>query len=96
MIYDVATAPFSTDAGVEQEKPIENRFDYSIFAGIGFEVRPKNIGSFFFEARFDYGLGNIFNARKGEDFARSNNMAVTISVGYMFNVLSKKKKKNEF
>ncbi|MBQ4032409.1 MAG: hypothetical protein II620_00480, partial [Paludibacteraceae bacterium] len=40
-------------------------------------------------------LGNIFTARKGEDFARSNNIAITISVGYMFNVLSKKKKKNE-
>lgn len=95
MIYDVATAPFSTGAGVQQTKPIDDKFDYSIFAGVGFEVRPKNVGSFFLEARFDYGLGNIFTARKGEDFARSNNIAITISVGYMFNVLSKKKKKNE-
>ncbi len=92
MIYDVSTAPFSQDAGIQQTKSLDNKFDYSIFAGIGFEFRPKNVGSFFLEARFDYGLGNIFNARKGEDFSRSNNMAVTISVGYMFNVLTKKKK----
>lgn len=96
MIYDKATEPFSTSPGVQQTKAIQNRFDYSIFAGLGIEYRTKKIGSFFFEARFDYGLGNIFEARKGEEFSKSNNIAVTISVGYLFNIFSKKNKKYEF
>lgn len=95
MIYDKATAPFSDGkGGVQQTMPIDNRFDYSIFGGIGFEFRTKKAGCFFLEARYDYGLGNIFSSTKADPFQRSNNQAITISVGYLFNVLSKKKNDN--
>lgn len=95
MIYDKATAPFSDGSGGEQQSlAIQNRFDYSVFGGIGFEFRTKKAGSFFLEARYDYGLGNIFHTSKSDPFQRSNNQAITISVGYLFNVLSKKKNDN--
>ncbi len=90
MIFDKATAPFSVNPGVQQTMQIQNRFDYSVFGGIGFEFRTKKAGSFFLEARYDYGLGNIFNTSKSDPFSRSNNQAITISVGYLFNVLSKR------
>lgn len=89
MVHDAATEPFATKP-IQQTLPIKNKFDYSIFGGIGFEYRTKKIGSFFLEARYDYGLGNIFGASKSDPFSSSNNQAITISVGYLFNVLSKK------
>lgn len=96
MVYDQASAPFSDGSGgIQQEMKIQNRFDYSVFGGIGFEFRTKKAGSFFLEARYDYGLGNVFAATKADAFQRSNNQAITISVGYLYNVLTKKKKEYE-
>lgn len=89
LVNDEATAPFSTQAGIEQTKPIDNIFDYSICAGLGIEFRTKKAGNFILEARYDYGLGNIFNNSKSDDFASSNNQAITVSVAYLFNVARK-------
>ncbi|MCQ2336778.1 MAG: PorT family protein [Paludibacteraceae bacterium] len=90
LVNDYATTPFSENPGVQQTKKIESKFDYSVFGGIGVEYRTKWAGAFFFEMRYDYGLGNIFSVRKGEDFSKANNQAVTISVGFLFDVLSRK------
>ncbi len=90
LVNDVATAPFSEKPGIQQTKNIENKFDYSVFGGLGIEYRTKWAGCFFFEARYDYGLGNIFSVRKGEDFSVANNQAITLSVGFLFDVLSRK------
>ncbi|MBO4370967.1 MAG: PorT family protein [Paludibacteraceae bacterium] len=90
MIYDKADTPLS-DGGVEQFKAIENRFDYGIFAGLGYELHSGKAGSFQLEARYDCGLANIFSDRKGEDFSRSGNQAITVTFVYMFNVLQKTK-----
>lgn len=90
MVYDKASAPFSQSAGVQQGKAIENRFDYSIFGGLGLELRSKKAGIFQLEARYDFGLGNIFSSRKGEDFAGSNNTGITVGLVYMFDVFRDK------
>ncbi len=91
MVNDEATAPFSVNPGKEQLKEIENIFDYSICGGLGIEVRTPKAGNFILEARYDYGLGNIFKNNKGEDFSTSNNQAITVSVAYLFNINSLRK-----
>lgn len=92
LVNDDSTEPFSVNPGIEQTKAIENIFDYSICGGLGIELRSKKAGNFILEARYDYGLGNIFKNNKGEDFSLSNNQAITISIAYLFNVNNKNKK----
>ena len=91
MVNDSATPAFSVNPGIEQTKPIENRFDYSICGGLGIEIRTKKAGYFIVEGRYDYGLGNIYKNNKGEDFSLSNNQAITVSIAYLFNVNSLRK-----
>ena len=89
LLADTAGEPVE-GGGVEQEKAVEHRFDYSVFAGLGYEFNSKKAGSFQLEARYDCGLGNIFSDRRGEAFTRSNNQAITVAFVYMFNVLTPK------
>lgn len=93
MINDYATEHFSSNYGKQQTKAIENRFDYSVFGGLGIEFRTKKAGYFQLEARYDYGFGNVYSSRKGEDFSSSNNTAITIGITYLYNVLGNKQKK---
>ena len=87
MVSDNATAPFSEGAGMQQFKEIENRFDYGITGGLGVEFRTKKAGAFQLEARYHFGLGNVFEATKKDDFSASNNQAISVSFVYLFNVL---------
>ena len=50
----------------EAGRPIQKKFDWGICGGGGFEVRTKT-GSYIIEARYYFGLGNIFNSKKGID-----------------------------
>ena len=87
MVADDATAPFSNGAGIQQTKAIENRFDYGITGGLGVEYRTKKAGAFQIEARYHFGLGNVFNSSKKDEFSTSNNQAISVSLVYLFNVL---------
>lgn len=63
---------------------IKNKFDYGITAGLGceFYVNPRNSVSI--EARFYYGLGNIFPAAKADEFSASRTMSLGVTAGYSF------------
>lgn len=63
---------------------IKNRFDYGIMAGGGVEfyINPRN--SIQIEARYYYGLGNIFPSSKSDTFAASRGSMITATVAYMF------------
>jgi hypothetical protein len=87
MVADAANAPFSEGAGYQQTTEIENRFDYGITGGLGVEYRTKKAGAFQLEARYHFGLGNVFNATKKDYFSASNNQAISVSIVYLFNVL---------
>lgn len=65
-------------------RDISNRFDYGITAGAGceFYVQPRH--SILLEARFYYGLGNIFPSSKADTFGASRSMSLEISLGYFF------------
>lgn len=63
---------------------VKNKFDYGICASVGgeFYVQPRH--SVLVEARFYYGLGNIYPASKADTFSASRNMSLEFSLGYFF------------
>lgn len=63
------------------EKDVENKIDYGITAGMGFELRTK-IGYFTLEGRYYFGLADIFKSQKGEDFSRSANRVMSARLTY--------------
>ncbi|MDE6099246.1 MAG: PorT family protein [Muribaculaceae bacterium] len=65
---------------------ISNRFDYGITAGAGgeFYLNPRN--SISLEARFYYGLGNIFPAKVSDTFSASRCMSLEFTLGYWFRI----------
>lgn len=83
---NTATLPgFPQNRHTEQlSDPITGKFDYGICAGAGgeFYITPRN--SILLEARFYYGLGNIFPSAKADTFGASRNMSLEITLGYFF------------
>ena len=65
-------------------KDIKNRFDYGIMASVGgeFYIQPRH--SVVLEARFYFGLGNIFPSSKADVFSASRNMSLEFTLGYNF------------
>lgn len=63
---------------------IKNRFDYGITAGIGVEFLINRWHSIQIEARYYFGLGNIYSATKRDEFGASRNNTISASVGYFF------------
>lgn len=72
---------------VEQmSTPVSQKFDYGISAGLGAEFSINRRNSVSIEARFYYGLGNIFPSARRDTFSASNQMTVAATVGYWFRV----------
>lgn len=75
---------------VEQESmPVEKKFDYGITAGFGAEYVHTNIGRFLIEARYYYGLGNIYGSSKSDYFGKSNLGNIVIKTTYLFDLIKK-------
>ena len=70
---------------------VENKFDYGIALGLGAEYSIPKVGHFLLEARYYYGLGNIYGSTKRDYFAKSNFGQIVIKLGYLFDL---KKTKN--
>lgn len=67
--------------------PIHTKFDYGICGGLGFEfyVQPRH--SVTVEARYYFGLGNVFRAKKSDIFSASRCTAIEVSLGYNFRLI---------
>ena len=67
-------------------EPTNIKIDYGISAGLGgeFFINPKN--SICVEARFYFGLANIFSTRRADYFNASNQMSLSATIGYWFRV----------
>lgn len=65
---------------------VENKFDYGITAGGGVEWAIPKIGRFTLEARYYYGLGNIYGDSKRDYFGSSNFGTITIKLGWLFDI----------
>lgn len=63
---------------------ITNRFDYGICGGAGMELYIKRKHCITLEARYYYGLGNIFPSSKKDYFNASRGNAITVTLGYNF------------
>lgn len=65
---------------------VENKLDYGITAGVGMEYSHPRLGHFLLEARYYYGLGNIYGDTKRDYFGSSNFGIITIKLGYLFDI----------
>lgn len=70
----------------QETMPVENKFDYGIAAGGGIECHIKHIGRFLAEARYYYGLGNIYGDSKRDYFGGSNHSVITIKAAYLIDL----------
>lgn len=65
---------------------IKNKFDYGVVGGAGMELILKRKHSIMLEARYYFGLGNIFPSAKKDEFSASRSTSIEICVGYMFHI----------
>jgi hypothetical protein len=65
---------------------VENKLDYGIAAGIGMEYSLPKLGHFMLEARYYYGLGNIYKDTKRDYFGKSNNSSIIVKLTYLFDL----------
>lgn len=63
-----------------------HKIDYGITAGIGCEWRVTPRQSVMLEARYYYGLGNVFPGSKADTFNASRVTSIEVTAGYMFRV----------
>lgn len=72
---------------VEQESmPVEKKIDYGIAAGLGLEYSTASRHHFQLEARYYYGLGNIYGSSKRDYFGKSNFGQIAIKASYLFDL----------
>ena len=73
--------------------PVEKKFDYGIAAGLGAEWSMRRIGHIILEARYYYGLGNIYGNSKKDFFGKSNNSNIIIKLTYLYDIVKNKNNK---
>lgn len=74
---------------------VENKFDYGIAAGIGLEYSHPKAGHFQLEARYYYGLGNIYGDSKKDYFGKSNFGNIVVKLTYLFDIMRTKDAKRK-
>jgi len=63
---------------------IQRKFDYGIIFGTGLEIR-TGIGFFILEGRYSFGLSDIFNNTRSDEFQASPNLVLGTKLTYLFN-----------
>lgn len=78
---------------IEQDTmAVENKIDYGIAAGIGVEYSHPKVGHLLLEARYHYGLGDIYGSSKRDFFGTSRFGNIIIKAAYLFDIAKTKKK----
>lgn len=67
---------------------VQRKFDYGIMLGVGIEFR-TGIGSFILDGRYYYGLSDVFNNTKNDEFQASSNQVIGIKLTYLTNFTKK-------
>lgn len=70
----------------ERYETIAKKFDYGIIAGLGFALK-TGIGDFDLEGRYYFGLGDIFNNRRGDYYSRSAHRIIEAKLTYYLKLL---------
>lgn len=70
----------------QMREEVTQKIDFGVSAGLGCEynINAKNIVSL--EARYYFGLGNIFPSKHQDTFRASNMMYIAITAGYWFRI----------
>lgn len=79
--------PLNNRSNAQMTLPVKNKIDYGISAGAGLEVFANRRHSFTLEARYYFGIGNIFGDSKRDPFAASRAMSLDLTLGYYFRVI---------
>lgn len=62
--------------------PIENKFDWGLCGGPGFELR-TGIGYFLLEGRYFMAFSNLFGSTKADEFVKSNPQVISVKLTYL-------------
>lgn len=76
--------PLTNRSTEQMAMEIKNKFDYGITAGAGCEFVVKRRHAFTLEARYYFGLGNIYPSSKKDTFSASRGTSIMVTLGYMF------------
>ncbi|MCI6619243.1 MAG: PorT family protein [Prevotella sp.] len=96
MNYDPATRNLADRANsvvAQESMPVEKKFDYGIAAGLGAEYSLPGVGHLLLEARYYYGLGNIYGDSKRDFFGASRFNNIVIKATYLFDIVKTKKER---
>ncbi len=74
----------------QETMAVEKKIDYGIAAGLGLEYSHRKAGHFLLEARYYYGLGNIYANSKKDYFGKSNLSNIIIKATYLFDITKTK------
>lgn len=85
------TSPRSNTIMAQDTMTVENKIDYGIAAGLGVECSVPQVGHFLIEARYYYGLGNIYGNSKRDFFGKSNYGNIVLKAAYLFDLARIKK-----
>ena len=70
---------------------VEHKFDYGIAAGLGLEYSVPRVGHFQLEARYYFGLGNIYGDTKRDFFSKSNMSSIIVKLAWLFDITRTKR-----
>lgn len=69
----------------QYELPVKHKFDYGITAGVGAELSTA-AGHWMLDARYYYGLADIFGSSKRDVFGRSNLSAIIVRLTWLLDL----------
>lgn len=93
--FDVRNMPATDNARVsnvvaQDTMAVKNKFDYGIALGLGAEYSIPKVGHFLLEARYYYGLGNVYGSSKRDYFGKSNYGQIVVKMSYLFDLIRTK------
>ena len=88
--YRATVTPRSSAVNAQEDMPVENKFDYGIVGGAGIDFSLPKIGHILLDARYYFGLGNIYGNSKQDYFGKSNQQAIVIKMSYLFDIIKTK------
>lgn len=65
---------------------VQNKVDYGIAAGVGMEYSHPKMGHLLLEARYYYGLGNMYKDTKRDFFSTSRFSNIVVKLTYFFDI----------
>lgn len=70
---------------------VDHRIDYGIVGGLGFELT-TSLGHFIVDARYYFGLGDVFDNSKSGYFSRSAHQTISAKLTYLVDIIKTKQK----